>query len=65
MNFYQLHQLFDGIASQFEECSDLIAERVTTLGGVAMGTVRIVAQASTLPEYPFEMIDGKDRVISF
>ncbi len=62
MNFYQLHQLFDAIASQVEEYSDLIAERVTTLGGMAMGTVRIAAQASTLPEFPFEITDGKDHV---
>jgi starvation-inducible DNA-binding protein len=62
MNFYQLHQLFDAIASQVEEYSDLIAERVTALGGTAMGTVRIAAQASTLPEYPFEIFDGKDHV---
>ncbi len=64
MNFYQLHQLFDAIASQVEEYSDLIAERVTSLGGTAMGTIRIAAEASTLPEYPFEIIDGKDHVIA-
>lgn len=41
MNFYQLHLLFDEIATQLEEFVDLIAERVTTLGGMALGTVRI------------------------
>jgi starvation-inducible DNA-binding protein len=64
MNFYQLHQLFDAIASQVEDYSDLIAERITTLGGTAMGTVRIAAQVSILPEYPFEIINGKDHVIA-
>ena len=62
INFYQLHQLFDEIAIQLEEYIDLIAERVTALGGVAMGTVRIVASHSTLPEYPFDIVDGKDHV---
>jgi starvation-inducible DNA-binding protein len=64
INFYQLHQLFDEIATQLEEYIDLIAERVTALGGVAMGTVRIAASQSVLPEYPFDVVDGKDHVIA-
>jgi starvation-inducible DNA-binding protein len=64
MNFYQLHQLFDQIATELDEYVDTIAERVTTLGGTAMGTVRIAASTSTLPEYPDDIIDGKDHVIA-
>lgn len=64
INFYQLHQLFDEIATQLEEYIDLIAERVTALGGVAMGTIRIAASQSVLPEYPFDIVDGKDHVIA-
>ena len=64
INFYQLHQLFDEIATQLEEYIDLIAERVTALGGVAMGTVRIAASQSVLPEYPFDVVDGKDHVMA-
>lgn len=64
MNFYQLHQLFDQIATQLDEYVDTIAERVTTLGGTAMGTVRTAAKISTLPEYPFEIVNGKDHVIA-
>lgn len=33
--FYQLHQLFDKLAEELEEFVDLIAERVTALGGMA------------------------------
>lgn len=62
MNFYQLHLLFDQIATQLDEYVDTIAERVTTLGGMAMGTVRTAAKISTLPEYPFEIVNGKDHV---
>ncbi len=64
MNFYQLHQLFDEMATQLDDYVDLIAERVTTIGGMAMGTVRVAAETSTLPEFPFEIIDGKDHVIA-
>jgi len=64
INFYQLHQLFDEIATQLEEYIDLIAERVTALGGVAMGTIRIAASQSVLLEYPFDIVDGKDHVIA-
>lgn len=64
MNFYQLHELFDEIASQLEEYTDTVAERVTALGGLAIGTARAAAAQSTLPEYPFDILDGKDHVIA-
>lgn len=61
MSFIALHELFDEIATSVEGHIDLIAERVTTLGGTAMGTVRIAAQKSTLSEYPHEITDGADH----
>jgi starvation-inducible DNA-binding protein len=51
-NFYQLHLLFDDAAGAVFEFIDLIAERVTTISGVAHGTVRNAAAGSILPEYP-------------
>lgn len=50
--FWQLHELFDKLAEGLEDDVDLIAERVTALGGEAMGTVRMSASNSRLPEYP-------------
>ncbi|HTZ32290.1 MAG TPA: DNA starvation/stationary phase protection protein Dps [Methylomirabilota bacterium] len=50
MHFIQLHQLFDSIAAHLEEQTDSIAERTTTLGGVANGTVREAAAKSGLKE---------------
>ncbi len=50
--FYQLHKLFDELAELILEDVDLIAERVTALGGVAMGTAHMAAQSSRLPEFP-------------
>ena len=53
MDFYQLHELFDEIATELEEYVDMVAERVTALGSVAMGTARIAAANSILSEYDF------------
>lgn len=59
LQFMQLHQLFDALAEELEAETDMIAERVTTLGGTALGTVRMAAQSSTLPEYPVEISRGE------
>ena len=53
-NFFQLHQLFDQLAAELIPYIDLIAERATALGGAAMGTTRLAAANSLLPEYPVE-----------
>jgi starvation-inducible DNA-binding protein len=61
-DFYQLHELFDEIATEIEEYTDMFAERVTALGGYAVGTARAAAQESFLPEYPYDIVDGMDHV---
>jgi hypothetical protein len=58
-HFIGLHELFDSLAEKLEKHIDTIAERVTTLGGVALGTVRMVAGASTLEEYPADIVGTK------
>ncbi|MEL6500006.1 MAG: DNA starvation/stationary phase protection protein Dps [Cyanobacteria bacterium J06607_15] len=62
MDFYQLHLLFDEMAGELEEYVDMVAERVTALGGVALGTARIAAADSVLPEYVFEAVTGAEHV---
>ena len=62
MSFIALHELFDDVATAVEAHIDLIAERVTTLGGTAMGTVRLAAENSSLSEYPHEITDGAAHV---
>lgn len=62
MDFYQLHELFDEIAGELEEYVDMVAERVTALGGTAMGTARIAAAESILPEYDLEAVTGEEHV---
>ncbi|MBF2078976.1 MAG: DNA starvation/stationary phase protection protein Dps [Synechococcales cyanobacterium T60_A2020_003] len=61
-DFYQLHELFDEIAGELEEYVDMVAERVTALGGTAMGTARIAASESILPEYPYDAVDGTEHI---
>ena len=62
MNFIALHELFDQVATDLDPHVDDIAERITTLGGVALGTVRVAAQNSSLSEYPLEISDGAAHV---
>jgi starvation-inducible DNA-binding protein len=61
-DFYQLHLLFDSIAEHVEEWLDMLAERVTALGGRANGTLRQSAAASSIEEYPIETVRGMDHV---
>ena len=61
-SFIALHELFDQVAAEMDTHVDDLAERVTSLGGVAMGTVRIAAERSALAEYPHEISDGAAHV---
>ena len=61
-DFFQLHELFDTLAESVLGFVDLIAERATALGGTAMGTARMAAGATSLPEYPDDVVEGMDHV---
>src|SRR5215211_3271730 len=50
--FYQLHLLLDKHAEEQLKLVDLIAERVQTLGGVAIADPRHVAEVTTVPRPP-------------
>lgn len=56
--FYQLHLLLDKHASEQLALVDLMAERVQTLGGVAVGDPRHVAELTDIPRPP----DGVEEV---
>lgn len=62
LDFLQLHELFDELATELEGYVDLIAERITALGGAPLGTARIAAEYSLLPEYPFDIVDGTEHL---
>jgi len=60
--FIALHKLFDEVNEEVEEYVDLIAERVVQLGGIAEGTVGIVAKRSSLIDYPLALSSGSEHV---
>lgn len=51
-HFLQFHELFDTLAKEVLLSVDDIAERATTLGGPANGTLKAASAKSTLPEFP-------------
>ncbi|MGF1507113.1 MAG: DNA starvation/stationary phase protection protein Dps [Chloroflexi bacterium] len=59
MDFIALHELFDELAAGILVFVDDVAERVTALGGDAMGTVRMAADNSRLVEFPSEISEGR------
>jgi starvation-inducible DNA-binding protein len=60
--FIALHKLFDEVNEEVEEYVDLLAERVVQLGGIAEGTVGVVATRSTLADYPLVLTTGAEHV---
>jgi starvation-inducible DNA-binding protein len=56
--FYQLHLLFDKHAEEQLELVDLLAERVQSLGGIAVGDPRHAAELTSIPRPP----DGAEPV---
>ncbi|MGF1511070.1 MAG: DNA starvation/stationary phase protection protein Dps [Myxococcota bacterium] len=60
--FFARHELFDKLADRVRGFSDDIAERVSTLGGYARGTVRMSAEGSPLAEYDSDAVQGKAHI---
>jgi starvation-inducible DNA-binding protein len=61
-DFIALHELFDDLAAGVLRFVDEIAERATQLGGYALGTARMSAVNSSLPEYPINATGGQDHL---
>ena len=62
--FVQVRTLFDALASDLDAHANLVAERITVLGGLVQGTVRTAATQSTLPEYPGALVEGDAHVLA-
>lgn len=62
VEFFQLHELYDEVAETVLPFVDEIAERATALGGLALGTARMAAEATTLDEYPLDAVDGPETI---
>jgi starvation-inducible DNA-binding protein len=62
-HFIALHELFDKISDAMLEQIDEIAERITSLGGTAEGTVAVAAKRSKLKNYPLSITSGRDHLL--
>ena len=62
MNFIAVHKLFDELHEQAETFVDLIAERLTGLGGQARGTVQAAAEGTILEPYPLDLVDSEGHL---
>jgi starvation-inducible DNA-binding protein len=62
-HFIALHELFDKISGVILGQIDQIAERITSLGGTAEGTVEVVARRSKLKNYPLSITSGRDHLL--
>jgi starvation-inducible DNA-binding protein len=61
-SFIALHELFAKVSDELDAFADDIAERITALGGVALGTVQVVAKESRLPKYSTELVMGRGHL---
>jgi starvation-inducible DNA-binding protein len=62
VNFMETHEFFDEVAGRVEELADGLAERITTLGGVALGRSHVVAKGTSLKPYPDDVFAGPDHI---
>ena len=61
-NFYGLHLLFDDLYGQLAAHVDDFAERAVSIGGLALGTVRVASSTSRLDEYPLDALESRVHV---
>ena len=60
--FAALHPLFDTFATDQAANNDEVAERILTLGHLAVGTARHVAKKSRLADYPQDVTKDLEHV---
>ena len=63
-DFSLLHPIFATMLKELQTYTDMVAERITVLGGTVMGTVRMAAMQSKLPEYPDAVMEGDGHLLA-
>lgn len=61
-NFIGAHEMLDPFNEKLLDYADTIAERIVQLGGVAYGTVQLVAGSSSFAEYPTTIVSVEDHL---
>jgi starvation-inducible DNA-binding protein len=60
--FIGIHLMLDGFRKEQDEWVDTMAERITQLGGTALGTTQTVAQGTSLAPYPTDIYAIADHL---
>ena len=60
--FIGIHLMLDTFRTDQDEWVDTMAERITQLGGTALGTTQEVAKQTKLPPYPTDIYQVSDHV---
>ena len=61
-SFMELHKLFENQYKLIEESIDLVAERISKLGGKTIGTMSEFAKLTSLKEHPNKYPSSKDMI---
>jgi starvation-inducible DNA-binding protein len=60
--FIAIHELLDTFRAELDAGNDLMAERVSQLGGAALGTTQVVADGTTVEPYPVDIFAVEDHL---